>query len=77
MSEGKKYPIFHMTFHDHVQTSGDNMNVLLCEAIGFLVHEDDLAYYLASWVCDSIINNQNTEVFGILKSTVVDKKRLK
>lgn len=73
----KKYPIYHMTFYDHVQTQGDNMNVVLCEAIGYLVQEDDLAYYLASWVCESIVNNHNTEVFGILKSTVIDKKKLK
>jgi hypothetical protein len=75
--QGKLHPIYLLRFHDHVQTHGENMNVVECEAIGYLVKEDKLAYYLASWICDSTVNTSDTEMFGILKSTVTKKRRLK
>lgn len=75
--KGKTHPIYLLTFHDHIATHGDHMVVVECEAMGYLVKEDKLAYYLASWVCDSTVNISDTEIFGILKSTVSKKRRLK
>ena len=77
MKKGKTYPIYHIAFYDHAATTGDNMCVIECEVVGYLVEEDPLAYYIASWICDATVNNHNTEVFSILKSTVISKKKLK
>lgn len=53
------------------------MTAPYAEVIGYLVSEDEAMYWLASWVYDRQANNSNTEVFGIVKSCVVEKKKLK
>jgi len=77
VTSGKSYPLYLIKFYDHCQTTGDNLNVIECEVVGYLIKEDNIAYYIASWVCDSTVNQSNTEVFGILKSTIIKKKKLK
>ncbi len=56
-------------FYDHCM--GDaNVKPIPCEVLGLLHKEDDLAYYVASWIADKVIDH-NTEQFVILKSTVI------
>jgi len=60
-------------FYDHVSTKGDEhgAGALSCEIFGLLFKEDGLSYYVASWVGDGDLSSNNTEVFVILKSTVI------
>jgi hypothetical protein len=72
-----KYGIYHLTFLDHTHGSPDAGGAMVCDVFGALYKQDDTSYYIAAWVADKDVNNVNNEVFTILKSTVLRKKRLK
>ena len=74
--KAKQYPIYSITFWDHSSGPGSNLGPIKCEVVGYLVGKDKLSYYFVSWICDSEINNDNTDGYTILKSCVVSKKRL-
>ena len=73
----QKFKLVHLEFWDHVSGPGDDADPLKCEVVGILYKETKLAYYIASWICDEEIRNQNSEVYAILKSTVTKKRVIK
>lgn len=72
----KKAPIVHVEFYDHNQSRGDDMGVAKIDLYGVLIKEDKQAYYVASWVCDSVIDH-NSDCYTILKHKGLKIKRLK
>lgn len=72
----KKRTLLYLKFWDHYQTDTDDARPIICEVFGVLWKEDALSYYVLSWICDGELQNSNNEVFVILKSTVVEKRRL-
>lgn len=62
----KKQPVV-IRFLDHSLYTGDEARPIECEVYGLLYHEDSKAYYVASWICDDVINDANSEVFTIVK----------
>lgn len=73
-----RLPIVSMRFWDHIHEEGDveNARPMECEVFGVLWKEDKLSYFVSSWVCSGSIFNSNTETFVILKSTIIDIRRL-
>lgn len=71
-------PIVRCEFWDHVHEEADPENAapIKCEVFGVLWKEDSLSYYISSWICNQEIFNNNTETFVVLKSTVIDLKKL-
>lgn len=72
-----KYPIVHVRFLDHSMTTGEDIRVIPCEVIGYLVKEDSNSIAIASWVCDGIIDSQDTELFVIVKHKGLKIRKLK
>ena len=70
LSETIGTPII-LEFLDHCSTDGTDLSPLKCVSIGFLISEDETSYYLATWSSEAGVNDQNTDVFVILKSTVL------
>ena len=61
---------------DHSMCTGDVLAPAICEVMGKLVKRDRYCYYLATWICENALD-QNTEVFAIVRSTIVKTRRLK
>lgn len=73
----KRLPVVCIEFHDHcMDTTSDLKKPIYCQVFGVLYKEDELAYYVASWICDREVESANTEGFCILKSTVIRKHRI-
>lgn len=71
----KKLPVC-LRFFDHFQKSGNDFDLPVCEVYGLLIAEDKLKYVIASWAADDTIDD-NTEIFIILKSTIIERIDLK
>lgn len=69
-------PLVGLTFWDHSMDNAVDLAPIKCQIVGWLFKEDDLSYYVASWVCDNKINDRNTEAYQVLKSTVVEHYQL-
>ena len=66
-------------FYDHSMVNGNetqDLEPIICEVYGVIYKETKLAYYIASWVTNGILDH-NTEQFVILKSAVLKVRRLK
>ena len=63
-------------FRDHSTLNAQAMVPMQCEVIGWLVREDKVAYCLATWVSDGLLEDPNTEGFVILKSAITKMRRL-
>lgn len=72
-----KAPLVRVTFLDHCMTQGDKMQPIQCEAVGFLVKEDKTALYIATWVCDNVVESHNSEIFCIIKHKGLKIKKVR
>lgn len=71
-------PILHLTFLDHCTGALKISSPIESDAFGILIKEDDVAYYLGTWICGKDLKDMdNNEVIVVLKSTVSKKRRLK
>lgn len=66
-----------VNFLDHCFTDGQNMKPIECEVVGYLIKEDKQAYYVASWICDEKINDDNTDIYVIVKHPGIRIKKVK
>jgi hypothetical protein len=73
----KKYQLVYLSFWDHSEAPANEPGAVKCEVFGVLKNEDDLCYYVCPWICDYDLGDSNTDMYCILKSTVLDYKRLK
>lgn len=71
-----KYPLVCVQFWDH-SLGSPPIAPVNCEVFGILAHQDDLCYYVLSWIADSNLTDDNNEVYCILKSTVVKLVHIK
>lgn len=62
-----------LKFYDHSMCDPKRLSPIVCDVVGWLYAEDKLHYHIASWVCDGKRDDDNNEVFHVLKSTVVGK----
>lgn len=65
-----------LRFHDHGIGTSDSLTVVTCDVVGWLYKEDELSYYLASWICDGSVVDSNTEACQVLKATVIERYTL-
>jgi hypothetical protein len=72
----KKYKLVHVKFLDHAMSDGESIGPFYCEAVGYLIKEDELCYYIAPWIANSQINTTDTEIFTIVKHTSLEMKEL-
>jgi hypothetical protein len=70
----KQTPIY-LKFLDHSQCPGDQAGPIECEMWGLLVGEDKNCYLIASWVCAGNPADANSEVFSVLKKTVLKLRK--
>ena len=77
MSKRQKFPIVHIQFLDHYQSDGTDYRPIPCEISAFLVGEDEAAYYLCWWMCDSNPGDHNSESITIIKHPGLKIRRLK
>jgi hypothetical protein len=72
----KKYYLCHIEGIDHCMRSGDEKRTpVLMHVAGYLIEEDDEAYYLASWLFNGDPDHVSTEISVVLKSAVMRFKR--
>jgi hypothetical protein len=64
-------------FWDHCTGSDPHLKPIMCEVIGIVLYEDDLYIRIASWVCNAEVDNPNNELFVVLKSCIIRRKRLR
>ena len=72
----KKYKIVYLKFLDHSLFAPDDAKPIVCEVFGVLWRETDLVYQIVPWVCNGNLRNENNECYTILKSTVLEKRRV-
>lgn len=71
----ENYKIIYLEFLDHVK---NHNKPLPCQVSGFLIEETETYFHVASWICDKDpSDDENTERFIILKSTVSKKRFFK
>lgn len=75
-TQSKPYGIVWMEFWDHCSGPADSTDVVKCQMVGILRNETKLAYYVVPWVCASNLRDINSEVYCILKSTVLKYKEI-
>lgn len=66
-----KYPIIKLIFLDHFQADSTSLQPIRCTVYGRLAREDDLCYYVLSWICEGDVVSHNSDGYAILKSTVI------
>lgn len=66
-------PLIGLRFYDHSMGSGDSVDLITCDIVGWLYKEDNLSYYVATWICNGRVIDSNSEAFQVLKSTVVKR----
>lgn len=72
-----KRVLYIIWFLDHHTTTGDDLGVTRCNAVGWLVSEDEDAYHIAPWITDDNVKSSDTEVFTILKKVVTKIKKIR
>lgn len=70
----KDCPIVHAQFLDHCQMEGQ-AEVASIDLFGRLYSEDEKAYYIAVWICDSTLDD-NAVTFAVIKHSGVKLTRL-
>lgn len=74
----KKYPLVRIEFDDHVHTTGGKSLLARCTVVGFLYGEDKDAYYLATWIADNDIHDEeNTDTYAIKKQPGLVLRKIK
>lgn len=74
----KNCPAMVIEFYDHCTgPMKDCAKPLVCQVIGWLWKEDSKAYYLITWIAeDNLGDEENNDVYVILKSAVIRKRKL-
>jgi hypothetical protein len=67
----KSYKIVEIEFHDHVVLKGNDLEKLTCMVWGVLIREDKHYYYIMHWATNKDPFNEDTEVYGIAKTTLL------
>lgn len=67
--------VVYFKFWDHAQWSGSRARPIICELVGVIVGEDDVAYNVAVWICDRRID-ENAEQYSIVKGAIIEMRRL-
>jgi hypothetical protein len=66
-----KYPAVRCVFYDHFQADSPSLQPVRCAVYGKLAKEDDLCYYILSWICEGDMDSRNSDGHCIIKSTVI------
>ncbi len=78
MVDGKKYPFVHVSFLDHCMLSGDlEWEPIPCELVGYLVQETKGYWVIATWISGGVLNNEDTEMFVVVKHPGATLRKLK
>lgn len=73
---GNKLKLVSLTFWDHISGPADTTKALKCEISGWLIKESNVAYYINTWIAEGNPFDSNSEVYVIIKSTVIKKRVL-
>lgn len=76
MPTPSKLPIVYCRFLDHVSSSSEISAPFTCEVFGVLWKQDKNAYYVVSWIAENRLEDNNSECYCILKSTVLELRQL-
>ena len=70
---------YQIIFWDHISGSASEVkeNDGLIEVYGCIYKETKLFIWVASWICDRELATSNTDVYKIVKSTIISKRRLR
>lgn len=85
MENGSKkhqgYTLIGLHFLDHTESKGTpddlqpddtrDLSAYECFVVGWLMKEDEDAYHVTSWVCDGSLDDWETRVDTILKTTLL------
>ena len=72
-----KYHLVEIEFYDHAEIKGDrNPEPCLCKLFGCLFKEDDVCYYVATWVTGGDPLGEDSHLFAVLKSAVIEIKKI-
>jgi hypothetical protein len=63
-------------FWDHAHWSGGKARPIVCEVVGAVVAETDVAYSVAVWIADSRID-ENAEQFCIIKGAIIEMREVR
>jgi len=67
VDEKEELWLVHIMFEDHAQASSTGADVCRADTFGILYRETATKYYIAPWVSDLSIDDQNTDVYVIRK----------
>lgn len=63
-------------FWDHAHWSGGKARPIICEVVGSVIAESDVAYSVAVWISDNRID-ENAEQFSIIKGAIIEMREVK
>ena len=63
-------------FWDHAHWSGGRARPIVCEVVGAVVAENDVAYSVAVWIADGRVD-ENAEQFSIIKGAIIEIRDVK
>jgi hypothetical protein len=63
-------------FWDHAHWSGGRARPIVCEVVGAVVNETEVAYSVAVWIADNRIDD-NAEQFSIIKGAIIEMRDVK
>jgi len=63
-------------FWDHAHWSGGRARPIVCEVVGAVVAETDVAYSVAVWIADGRVD-ENAEQFSIIKGAIIEMRDIK
>lgn len=72
-----KAPYVAIEFMDHSYGSYKEAGIIPCEVVGRLIYKDKYAYWVASWIANSELDNENNEVFAIGRGLVTKVRKLR
>lgn len=63
-------------FWDHCSGPADSTDPVKCEIVGILRNKTKLAYYIVPWICEANLSSSNSDVYCILRSSVIKFKEV-
>ena len=69
--------VIYVRFLDHSMGPITDKNAVMCEAVGFLLEEDEATLTIMPWVCNEQADNHNNEVIVIIKGCIKQRSTLK
>lgn len=63
-------------FWDHAHWSGGRARPIICEVVGAVVAENEVAYSVAVWIADGRVD-ENAEQFSIIKGAIIEMRDVK